>query len=358
MIGWILAWVGLHAMVWCWLWLGLRKATCPAAPNSEPEPGISVVVAMRNEADRVPKLVEALRRQTYQPVEFVLVDDRSEDDTWQVLLRTTSGDPRFKRIRKPDSMPAGKKTTLGLGIEQTAHERLVFTDADGEPKPEWLSVIARYATREPDAVLIGIGPMLPENTALNRFVQYETLLTATLTMAAVGWGSAYMAVGRNFSYPKFLFSAVGGFTSHQYIMSGDDDLFIQAVRAQTRAPIRVVIEPESWVYSAAPANFKRWFHQKTRHFSTGTAYRPVVQGTLMAFHILQWLSWVVLWFNPLGLGIALVARWVMMAWVFRKHPLGKGRLAWLSALPFLDCGYILMNMLIAPLGAYRKPLRW
>ena len=53
-----------------------------------------------------------------------------------------------------------------------------------------------------------------------------------------------MGVGRNLSYKKTVFFRNKGFTAHNHIPSGDDDLFINM--AATRHNTKINIDPEAF----------------------------------------------------------------------------------------------------------------
>ncbi|MBK9515203.1 MAG: glycosyltransferase [Flavobacteriales bacterium] len=56
-------------------------------PQVEPdrERPISVVICARNEARTLEELVPMLMQQDHREFEVVVVNDRSEDDTWEIL---------------------------------------------------------------------------------------------------------------------------------------------------------------------------------------------------------------------------------------------------------------------------------
>ncbi|MBL7728265.1 MAG: glycosyl transferase family 2, partial [Dinghuibacter sp.] len=82
-----------------------------------------------------------------------------------------------------------------------------------------------------------------------------------------------MGVGRNLAYRKELFYRHKGFSAHNKIPGGDDDLFINA--AATRHNTAIVTDPESFTYSNPKKTWGEWFRQKKRHFSTGRFYKPL-----------------------------------------------------------------------------------
>jgi cellulose synthase/poly-beta-1,6-N-acetylglucosamine synthase-like glycosyltransferase len=93
---------------------------------------VSVVVPARNEAERVGECVRSLLRQGPVLQEVIVVDDRSADDTADVVFAAAQGDPRVRVLRVgalPDGW-AGKAYACQRGGESAAAEWLLFADAD------------------------------------------------------------------------------------------------------------------------------------------------------------------------------------------------------------------------------------
>ncbi|HYE97192.1 MAG TPA: glycosyltransferase, partial [Rubricoccaceae bacterium] len=181
----------------CWgaLAAGLARVR-RAQPEEETSPPlpISVVVAARNEAENLPALLDALHAQTHAPFEVVVADDGSTDGTaarveGRARAWALTGGPALRLVRVPEGSAAAaglprKKHALAQAIAAAQHDRLAFTDADGRPPPTWLATLARHAApdgTDEGAVLVGYGPYAERPGLLNRFVRYETFVTALLT---------------------------------------------------------------------------------------------------------------------------------------------------------------------------------
>ena len=352
----------LIVQILCWLGLGMGFARAQRqrsdSPGESSPPPISVVVAARNEEARLPPLLDALEAQDYPNFEVIIVDDDSEDDTAALVRTHAARDDRFRLVQVTDPSPPRKKHALTQGIAAARHDRLAFTDADCTPSPGWLAGLALHAAAEPDAVLVGYGPYRRTPGLLNAFVRYETLVTALLAAAAIGWNRPYMAVGRNFSYPKSLFDEIGGFDHSLASLSGDDDLLVQEVARRDAAPVRFVFEPETFVISEAPTAWRQWARQKLRHTSAGAHYGRGVQLALAFFHGSNLLVWVA----PVFLGWTgaafLAGRFLVQRAVLRSAMQTFGEADLTLAQPLLDGLYLLYNTLLAPLGAVRRPKRW
>lgn len=352
----------LAVQIVCWLGLGAglrraeqRAAPAPFAASALP---ISVVVAARNEEAALPTLLDALAAQSHPDFEALIVDDASADRTADLVRAFSARDGRFRLIQITDPEAPRKKRALTAGIASAHRDRLVFTDADCAPPPGWLAGLAEHATTDPEAVLVGYGPYRQQPGVLNAFVRYETLVTALLSAAAVGWGRPYMAVGRNFSYPKSLFERIDGFAHSLASLSGDDDLLVQEVARRDAAPVRYVVDANTFVLSDAPTTWRQWARQKLRHASAGGHYGRGVQAGLALFHgsnLLVWLAPVFLGWT----GAALFAgRFLVQRAVLRSAMKTFGEFDLSLAQPLLDGLYLLYNTLLAPLGAVRTPTRW
>ena len=364
-----------------WIFLGIgfsrvRKGQPPETGGSPADLPISVIVAARNEEQRLPTLLDALEAQTHGSFEVVIADDGSTDGTAELIdaraaLWEEHGGARLRCIRvqegeaETEGLPR-KKHALTRAIAVAGHDRLVFTDADCEPPPSWLATVARHAAPsgvDDGAVLIGYGSYKKQPGLLNAFVRYETLLSAFLAVSAVGWRRPFMAVGRNFSYTKSLFERLGGFKHSAASLSGDDDLLVQEVARTNAAAVRYVLDSGSFVSSNAPATFGGWLRQKLRHTSAGRYYSRTAKAHLLLFHasnVLLWLGVPVLRIASgswLGIGL-LAVRFLIQRAALRPAEQAFGTRDLSLFQPFLDGLYLLYNTLVAPAGALLKPKRW
>ena len=248
-----------------------RNNTLPALP-------VSVVICARNEALLLPRLLKALAGSDYPHtlLEVVVVNDRSEDATAEILLKFQESHPDFPlKVLSIEATPAGwspKKWAVTQGIGASRHPYLLFTDADCVMPAQWITTMMQPFHQDQDYELVlGIGLYAEENTFLNRFIRYETLLSAFVFISAALWGKAYMGVGRNIAYTKKLFEKIGGHQAHFDRLSGDDDLFVQQAQKH-QAKIAVVAHPEGVTVAQPERTFKKYFRQKHRHVSAGKSY--------------------------------------------------------------------------------------
>lgn len=114
-------------------------------PNLSDQPAasaglVSIVIPARNESDVIEIVVHSVLATEYRPVEVIVVDDRSTDDTAEKVARIAEGDPRLRLIMG-EPLPAGwygKPWACVQGYRAARGDLLLFTDADTRHGPELL----------------------------------------------------------------------------------------------------------------------------------------------------------------------------------------------------------------------------
>jgi len=135
------------------LFLVWRMPRWPAE-GSQGQVPLSIIIPARNEAGNIARLLESISIQKLQPLETVVVDDHSEDDTAAIALRHGA------RVISSPPLPQGwrgKTWACHNGAEESRGETLLFLDADITLLPCALGRIWKVYTREKAAAL-SIGP--------------------------------------------------------------------------------------------------------------------------------------------------------------------------------------------------------
>lgn len=104
----------------------------PADPSDTAGPLVSVLVPARNEAATIGACIEALLAQQHRSIELIVLDDRSDDGTVDVVRNVAAGDPRV-RVVDGAELPegwTGKNWACHQLSQQARGEVLCFVDAD------------------------------------------------------------------------------------------------------------------------------------------------------------------------------------------------------------------------------------
>ena len=135
---WLLAGLGVLATLgWCALHLmgALSLSRVPVLPAGAPattEPTLSVVIPARNEIETLEAAVTSLLKQDYPDLQLVLVDDRSDDGTGDLVDRIAASSENVIAVHVAE-LPSGwlgKVNALRLGMEGARGDYVLFTDAD------------------------------------------------------------------------------------------------------------------------------------------------------------------------------------------------------------------------------------
>lgn len=255
--------------------------TEPSDPRATPR--ISVVVSAYNRAALLPPLVDALRAQTIDDFEALLVDNGSTDDTRAVLDSLTADDSRFRVLGV--EVNRGPAQARNLAWHAASAPVIAFTDDDCVPDPRWLEALLSAARQGPAD-----------------FVQGRTIPADPPPSRRRGWFDRSQRIeswsGRfetcNLLVTRDVLGRHGGFNEQFRIAMGEDtDLGLRAVAAgatTTFADDAVVVH-HLW-----PSGFFQYLQQRRRYAESVELMRvnPAARGllrwgfVLRGVHVLVW----------------------------------------------------------------------
>ncbi|AQZ66814.1 CDP-glycerol:glycerophosphate glycerophosphotransferase [[Actinomadura] parvosata subsp. kistnae] len=94
-------------------------------------PDCTVVVITYNDAERLPRAVRSVLRQSLRDLEVIISDDASTDGTPEVARRLAEADPRVRYLRRPHNS-GGCGAPRNDGIDAAAAPYVMFLDSDDE----------------------------------------------------------------------------------------------------------------------------------------------------------------------------------------------------------------------------------
>jgi glycosyltransferase involved in cell wall biosynthesis len=118
-----------------------------------PEPRLSVVLPAYQAAETLPAALESVQGQSETNWELLVVDDGSDDGTWDVLQGFAVCDARIKPLRHAQNQ--GIVPALQTALRAAASPLIVRLDADDVCLPERFSMQADYLDAHPDIGLVG-----------------------------------------------------------------------------------------------------------------------------------------------------------------------------------------------------------
>ncbi|MDD4849437.1 MAG: glycosyltransferase family 2 protein [Gemmiger sp.] len=123
------------------------------------QPLVSIIVPIYNAQKHIARCVESIRRQSYPALEILLLNDGSQDVSYEVCQMYAGIDKRIVLIDKANS---GVAATRNLGLRYASGDYLQFVDADDTLEPDATRLLVEKATaHQADLVIAHYNRVTP-----------------------------------------------------------------------------------------------------------------------------------------------------------------------------------------------------
>lgn len=126
-------------------------------------PLVSVLMTAYNAEKYVGLAIESILEQRYENFEFIIVEDCSADDTWEIIQQYARRDTRIITIKNRENIKAGDSSNKGLKLCKGKY--IVRMDADDWSYPDRIQKQVEYMEKHPEIVASG-GSMVVCNENL------------------------------------------------------------------------------------------------------------------------------------------------------------------------------------------------
>ncbi|MEP2349852.1 MAG: glycosyltransferase, partial [Algoriphagus sp.] len=120
-------------------------------------PKVTLIIPFRNEVLNIPTLSESLSRLRYPNLQVLLIDDHSEDLSFQYLEKWFEGNDTVEVLSS--SLP-GKKAAVEFGVKRASGEIILCSDADCIFPELWVQGMV-LPFQNPEIQLVA-GPVMVE----------------------------------------------------------------------------------------------------------------------------------------------------------------------------------------------------
>ncbi|MFM1999844.1 MAG: hypothetical protein RL204_1791 [Bacteroidota bacterium] len=243
---------------WAASWSRIIERIGSTASNDDVR--ISVVVPFRNEESTIAGCIEALKAQKdcRSNVEFILVDDNSDDSGSDLVQKFIEGDSRFCLLKSNGS---GKKDAIRNAIGQAKYEFIATLDADCIVSDQWISQIRKELKyNECDFLILPV--LVRRRQSFFSDVAYtEWLSLASVTGGSAMSGSALMCNGANLVFRKKLYQIYDRPNEHS--VSSGDDVFLM-IEAKKVGKVSYGAHKNLIALTDLPFSFKEFIDQRIR----------------------------------------------------------------------------------------------
>ena len=247
------------------------------------QPRVSVLIPARNEERTLPNLLPALRRQSFQPLEVIVIDDHSSDRTAAIACQAGV------RVLQPPTLPegwCGKTWALHNGVNVSSGEVLVFLDADTEPGPTFLERLV--ATQQ---ALGGLVSVQPFHRTERPYEQLSVLFNLVGLMAVpMGLGCG-VAFGPAMATTRGDYERIGG---HAAVASKVvEDWFMGHLYEKAGLPVSAFIGAGLIDYRMYPGGLHDMVVGFAKNFATaaGEVRWPWMLAVILWISGLFWAAW-------------------------------------------------------------------
>lgn len=99
--------------------------------------------------------IQSIINQTYNDWELILINDKSDDESYKIMSKYAERDSRIRIINNVQNL--GLTRSLNIGIDCANGEYIARLDADDIAAPTRLEKQINYLEENPDVVLVGTG---------------------------------------------------------------------------------------------------------------------------------------------------------------------------------------------------------
>jgi hypothetical protein len=184
-------------------------------------PLVSVVIPCWNQAHYLGEAIESVLAQDYPALELVVVDDGSEDNSYEVAARY----PGVRRLRQANN---GVAAARNHGLAESFGEYAVFLDADDRLLPDALEVGVRKLSEHPEAAFAAGRPrdIGRDGNVVRDAVQPIVTRDHYLKLLE----ECFIWSGSSLVYRRSALEAVGGFNERR-VAADDYELYLKLARA-------------------------------------------------------------------------------------------------------------------------------
>jgi len=307
----------------------LAKMRAGRSRFTEPEtPGhsVSILIPARNEAHNLPKLLESIQRQSFQPLEVIVIDDGSSDASAEIAA--TFGAKVITSSPLPEGW-RGKPWACHQGALVSKGESLMFLDADTWLENDGLGkIVSGYSG--------GAFSVAPHHVIEKPYEQFSAMFNLTMIAGTVPHG----LLGQMLLVDRESYQRSGG---HEAVKGKVLENFRLAEHFRSAGiPVRSVIGKGLLSFRMYPGGLGELIEGWTKGFASGAGQTPKLALLLIS-----------LWMGGLFVAMAAwaitpFAPWIHLAMALQLAVLLRqvGRFSWITALlyPVVLMFYLLVLM--------------
>lgn len=233
------------------------------------KPAISVVVPFYDAEQTLQLCLEAIEAQTVKPGEIILVDNKSEDNSSEIVRKFISEKKRLYKCFWEGKK--GPSSARNRGYRESKEDVIVFTDSDCIPDEKWIERISQEF-EDPDVK--AVAGKIKGYLGKSLFDRFHSLFTLKSPEKTVEVNEFTLVSGgfpaANLALRKEVFDAIGGFDESFQFFGEDYDLCARIYAAG----FQIIYLPDAIVYHKHRNSLKATWNQG---FGFGTGHPKLLK---------------------------------------------------------------------------------
>ena len=325
---------------------GWNRILAPSKESDLPKTMVSILIAARNEEDKIALTIDDILRQNYPKAltELIVIDDHSTDRTAEIISEYLDRGVKLIKLNEDKPLNSYKKKAISEAIKLAKGELLITTDADCRMSDKWLITIVSHYEKNNYKLISSPVVFFEEKSFFERLQTLEFLYLIGLGAATIGNKKPSTCNGANLAYRKDVFAELKGFQGIDELASGDDELFLHKVASKYPNDIGFCKSYDALVYTHAKPDLTEFIRQRKRWASKSTKYKDkkiVILGvSVWLFNLMSVLNAILGFINPAYwyvLVIVLILKYLAeLSFLFPVTGFAKRR-ELLFYLPLLTC---------------------
>jgi len=132
-------------------------------------PIVSVIMPVYNGEQYLVDAINSILHQTFTNFEFIIIDDGSVDNTWNILCEYAAQDNRI--VHRRNAINLGVVKSLNIGLELARGHYVARQDADDISLPERLAIQVDYLQHHPTVGVLGTACRLLQPDGQTSIIQ-------------------------------------------------------------------------------------------------------------------------------------------------------------------------------------------
>lgn len=235
---------------------------------------VSIIIPFRNESENILNCLNSIINQDYpkEQYEIIFIDDSSTDDSLKKLISAAKPSNVFiYSMADSNIKKAFKKKAVSYGINKSKGEIIATTDADCIHGKNWLRKLVRQFDSQ-TALISGPVMFVPDEKIFSKIQSLEFAGLILVGAGLIGIGKPTICNGANLAFRRSVFIELDGYSSHQHLSSGEDELLMQKIASKNKYKIKFCWDKDAVVYTKPNKNLGEFLAQRKRWASKSLHY--------------------------------------------------------------------------------------